>query len=67
MTTNVGGVGILLQRSLAAYRLALAALVAGFARVFSHASLPMVSAYFGYGIVAMFLSAVTARIRKMLD
>jgi hypothetical protein len=45
----------------------LAALVAGFARAFSHANLAMVSAYFGYGIVAMFLSAVTARIRKTLD
>jgi hypothetical protein len=45
----------------------LAALIYGFVRAFSHASLSMVSAYFGYGIISMFLSVVCARIRKMLD
>lgn len=45
----------------------LLALVAGFARAFSGASLPMVSAYFGFGIVSLFLSAVCTRIRKTLD
>ncbi len=45
----------------------LAALVAGFARAFNGGSLPMVSAYFGYGIVSLFLSVVSARLRKTLD
>jgi hypothetical protein len=45
----------------------LAALVAGFARAFGGSSLPMVSAYFGYGIISLFLSVVCARLRKMLD
>lgn len=44
-----------------------AALVAGFVRAFAHAELAMVSAYFGYGIISLFLSAVAAKIRKMLD
>jgi hypothetical protein len=45
----------------------LSALVAGFARAFNGGSLPMVSAYFGYGIVSLFLSVVCARLGKLLD
>jgi hypothetical protein len=45
----------------------LAALVYGFVRAFSHASLSMVAFYFGYGILSLFLSVVCAKIRKMLD
>ena len=45
----------------------LAALVAGFARAFGGSSLPLVSAYFGYGIISLFLSVVCARLRKTLD
>jgi len=43
-----------------------AALVAGFGRVFAHVELAMVSAYFGYGILSLFLSAVTVKLRSTL-
>lgn len=43
-----------------------AALAAGFARAFAHAELAMVSAYFGYGILSLFLSAVAVKIRSTL-
>jgi hypothetical protein len=45
----------------------LAAIIYGFVRAFSHASLAMVSAYFGYGLISLFLSVVSAKIRKSLD
>jgi len=44
----------------------LAAIVAGFARAFGHSDLAMVSAYFGYGIVSLFLSVVAVKIRSTL-
>jgi Na+-driven multidrug efflux pump len=44
----------------------LAASVAGFARAFGHDQLPMVAAYFGYGIVSLFLSVLAVKIRSTL-
>jgi len=44
-----------------------AALIYGFVRAFSGRSLPMVTAYFGYGIGSLFLSVVSAKLAKMLD
>lgn len=43
-----------------------AALVSGFGRAFAHAGLAMVSSYFGYGILSLFLSAVAVKIRSTL-
>jgi hypothetical protein len=45
----------------------LAAIVAGFARAFGHSELRMVSAYFGFGILSMFLSIVSVKIRQTLS
>ena len=45
----------------------LAAVIYGFIRAFSHSTLQMVTAYFGFGILALFLSVVCARLRKTLD
>jgi hypothetical protein len=44
----------------------LAAIVAGFVRAFGHNELAIVSAYFGYGIISLFLSVVAVKIRSTL-
>ena len=43
-----------------------ASLASGSTRAFAHAELAMVSAYFGYGILSLFLSSVSVKIRSTL-
>lgn len=44
-------------------------LVVGFVRIFtgSDPTLPLISAYFGYGIVSLTLSVVTAKLRQTME
>lgn len=42
------------------------ALIGGFARVFTQSALPLVSAYFGYGVISLIGSAVVARLRQSM-
>ncbi|MBI4266915.1 MAG: hypothetical protein HY668_00925 [Chloroflexi bacterium] len=44
-------------------------LLAGFVRLAgaSGSSLPLIAAYFGYGIISLTLSVVTAKLRQMLE
>ena len=43
-------------------------LLSGFVRVFTTSpTVPMMTAYFGFGILSLFLSVVSAKLRDMLD
>ncbi len=42
-------------------------LLAGFGRLTMRPTVELISAYFGFGILALFLGVVTAKIRKNLE